>query len=262
MTNIVDFTSGYSPVNGLRMYYELYGQGDPLVLIHGGGSTIQTTFGRIIPALAKRRKIIAMELQAHGRTNDRNTDLSFAQDADDVATLLANLHISRADFLGFSNGAHMTIEMALRHPAMVRKLIIASALYKRSGASPMFWDGFNHMSLQDMPEVLRKEFLSVNNNPQLLMNMFQKDVQRLKAFAGWSDEQIKSIPFPTLVINGNRDIGSIEHAVDMCRLIPQAVLAIFPGGHGDYLGAMETLSNSQWKKFNATYLIEEFLDQD
>ncbi len=126
----------------------------------------------------------------------------------------------------------------------------------------MFWDGFNRVSLQDLPEVLRKEFLSVNNNPQLLKNMFQKDVQRLKAFTGWSDEQIKSIPFPTLVINGNRDFGSIEHAVDMCRLLPQAVLAIFPGGHGDYLGALETLSDGQWKKFNATYLIEEFLDQD
>ena len=82
------FKNGYSNVNGLQMYYEVYGQGKPLVLIHGGGSTIQTSFGKIIPLLSKNRQIIAVELQAHGRTNDRDTFLSFEQDADDVATLL------------------------------------------------------------------------------------------------------------------------------------------------------------------------------
>src|SRR5664279_2176113 len=106
-----NFKSGYFDVNGLKMYYEIYGQGKPLVLIHGGGSTIQTSFGRIIPELAKRRQIIGVELQAHGHTNDRNTDLAFEQDADDVATLLGNLKISKADFLGFSNGGQTTIEL-------------------------------------------------------------------------------------------------------------------------------------------------------
>ena len=89
------FESGYSEVNGIRMYYEICGEGKPLVLIHGGGSTIQTTFGRIIPLLAKNRQIIAVELQAHGHTNDRNRDLTFVQDADDVAKLLENLKISK-----------------------------------------------------------------------------------------------------------------------------------------------------------------------
>src|SRR5688500_12506145 len=79
----LNFSSGYSDVNGLKMYYEIYGEGMPLVLIHGGGSTIQTTFGRVIPHLAKNRKVIAVEMQAHGRTSDRNADLSFEQDADD-----------------------------------------------------------------------------------------------------------------------------------------------------------------------------------
>src|ERR1700732_671147 len=82
--------NGYSEVNGIKMYYEIYGQGKPLVLIHGGGSTIQTTFGRVIPMLAKHRRLIAIELQAHGRTSDREQDLSFEQDADDIATLLKN----------------------------------------------------------------------------------------------------------------------------------------------------------------------------
>ncbi len=116
MKEILDFKSGYSEVNGLSMYYEIYGTGKPLVWIHGGGSNIQTTFGNIIPELAERRQIIAMDLQAHGRTNDRNAGLSFERDADDVATLCSNLAISKADFLGFSNGGQTTIELALRHP--------------------------------------------------------------------------------------------------------------------------------------------------
>jgi len=256
-----NFKSGYSKVNGLTMYYEIYGKGKPLVLIHGGGSTIQTSFGRIIPLLAKHRQIIGVELQAHGRTSDRNTDLSFEQDADDVATLLSNLKISIADFLGFSNGGHTTIEIALRHPELVNKIIIASSFYKRSAASPQFWEGFDHVTLNDMPKVLIDEFLVVNNNAESLMNMFNKDVRRLKAFRGWSDEQMKSINSSTLVINGNKDVGSPEHAVEMYRIFPNCELAIFPGGHGDYLGAIERLRNGMWSKFNATYLIEDFLDK-
>jgi pimeloyl-ACP methyl ester carboxylesterase len=257
-----NFKSGYSIVNGLTMYYEIYGQGKPLVLIHGGGSTIQTTFGRIIPQLAMNRQIIGVELQAHGRTSDRKTDLTFEQDADDVAILLGNLKISKADFLGFSNGGHSAIEIAIRHPELVNKMILASAFYRRSGASPQFWKGFDHVTLNDMPQVLRNAFLTVNNNnTEALMNMFNKDVRRLKTFQGWSDAQMKSINSPTLVINGSKDIGSPEHAVEMYRIIPNCELAIFPGGHGDYLGALETLDKGMWTKFNATYLIEEFLNK-
>src|SRR5436190_16911285 len=98
-TDNLSFKSGYSDINGLKMYYEIHGQDKPLVLIHGGGSTIETTFGRIIPLLKKNRQIIAVELQAHGHTNDRNTGLSFEQDADDVVQLLQNLKINKADIL-------------------------------------------------------------------------------------------------------------------------------------------------------------------
>lgn len=120
-------TTGYSDVNGLKMYYEIHGRGNPLVLIHGGGSTIETSFSNIIPFLSEHRQIIAMELQAHGHTHDRDTELSFAQDADDIATLLKNLSISKADFLGFSNGGHTLLEFALKHNECIRKMILASA---------------------------------------------------------------------------------------------------------------------------------------
>jgi len=256
------FKNGYSEVNGLKMYYEIYGQGRPLVLIHGGGSTIETSFGRIIPMLAKNRQIIAVELQAHGHTNDRKTDLTFEQDADDVAQLLNNLKIPKADFLGFSNGGHTTIEIALRHPKIVDKIILASAFYKRSAVVPQFWEGFDHVKLDDIPQVLRDGQLSANGNDTVaLLNSFNKDVQRMKVFKGWTDEQMKSIKVPTLVINGNKDVGSMEHAVEMSRIIPDCELVIFPGGHGTYLGAIESLDNGKWIKFNATELIEEFVNK-
>src|SRR4051812_31666728 len=97
-------TSGFFHVNGIEMYYEIYGEGEPLVLIHGGGSSIHVTFGKIIPELAKHRKVIGLDLQAHGRSTDRGTPSSFEQDADDVAACLRQANISKADFFGFSNG--------------------------------------------------------------------------------------------------------------------------------------------------------------
>jgi len=257
-----NFTSSYADINGLKMYYEVYGHGKPLVLIHGGGSTIETSFGRIIPLLAKSRQVIGVELQAHGHTNDRSTPLSFGQDADDIATLLSHLDISKADFLGFSNGGQTAIEVALRHPQMVNKLIIASAFYKRSAAPPQFWEGFETATIDVMPQALKDGCLKANNDEKGLLNMFRRDVERMKAFEGWTDEQMKSIKAPTLVINANKDVGSLEHAVEMCNIIPDCELAVFPGGHGTYIGAIESLVNGKWPKFNATTLIEEFLEKE
>ena len=255
-----NFENGYSAVNGLSMYYEIYGEGKPLVLIHGGGSTIQTTFGNLIPLLIEDRQVIALELQAHGRTNDRDADLTFVQDADDVSMLLYNLKISKADFLGFSNGGHTTIEIAIRHPEIVNKIILASVFYKRSAVVPQFWEGFDHVTIDVMPMALKEGFLKVNYNKNALQNMFNKDVQRMKTFKDWSDERMKSIKAPSLVINGNNDVGSVEHAVEMYRIIPNCQLAILPGKHGAYIGAVEYLDNGQWTQHYIVDLIEEFLN--
>src|SRR5687767_4904121 len=113
------FKNGYSVVNGIKMYYEIYGSGEPLVLIHGGGSTIQTTFGKIIPLLAKHFTIIAMDLQNHGRSGTRNVKQTFEQDAADVISLLKNLGISKASVLGFSNGGTTALEIGIRYPENV-----------------------------------------------------------------------------------------------------------------------------------------------
>jgi pimeloyl-ACP methyl ester carboxylesterase len=253
--------SGFSEVNGLRMYYEVHGDGPPLVLIHGGGSTIDSSFGNIIPLLAKKRQIIAVEMQAHGRTSDRDRDLSFEQDADDIAALLKNLAVPKADVLGFSNGGHTAIELCLRHPQIVNKLILASINTRRDALAAAFWDGFEGATLESMPAPLREAYLKVNNSEAGLLNMFNRDVHRMKHFRGWTDEQIQSIKSPTLLINGNQDVAPVEHAVEIYRLIPNCELAIFPGGHGTYLGTIESLPSGQWPKFNAIELIEEFLNK-
>ncbi|WP_205573276.1 alpha/beta fold hydrolase [Flavisolibacter nicotianae] len=259
MTDSYSIKSGYSNVNGLDMYYEIHGQGKPLLLIHGGGSTIETSFGRIIPLLAKNRQVIGVELQAHGHTADRDTPLTFKQDADDVAALLQNLEIAKADILGFSNGGHTAIELAIRHPKMINKLILASTFYKREAVVPQFWEGFERATLESMPTVLAEGYLKANPDEAGLLNMFNRDVQRMKDFTGWTDEQLQSIQAQTLVINGSKDVGSPEHAVAMYRLLPNCELAIFPGGHGAYLGTIETLESGKWSSFNATCLIDEFL---
>lgn len=260
MTDSIQFKSGYSRVNGLKLYYEIYGEGKPLVLIHGGGSTIETNYSKIIPLLARNRQVIAVELQAHGRTADRDTPLSFAQDADDVAALLTNLQITNADILGFSNGGQTAIEMALRHPELIHRLILASTFYSRDAVFPQFWDIFKNADLKDMPQPLKDGFLNVNNDSAALLKMFNRDVERMQHFKGWSDEQIQSIKIPTLIMNGTKDVATVEHAVRMHRLITNSELAILPGGHGQYLGEATTLVNGQWGSSYAAGLIEEFLD--
>lgn len=261
MNDNLTHKSGYSNVNGLKMYYEIYGEGKSLVLIHGGGSTIQSSFESIIPLLAKNRKIIVMELQAHGRTNDRDTPLSFKQDAHDVAALLKNLNIEKADFLGFSNGGQTAIDIALYHSATVNKLILASTFYKRNAAPPQFWEGFNHADISIMPQSLKDAFLKVNNDTNALHTSFNRDVERMKNFKEWSDDEMKSIKSPTLILNSSNDVGSPESAVEMYRILPNSKLVILPGKHGAYLGAKDFLEDGKWTQAYVVNIIENFLNK-
>lgn len=256
------FINGYSEVNGLKMYYEIYGEGNPLVLIHGGGSTIQTTFGRVIPVLARHRKLIAVELQAHGRTGDRKNELTFEQDADDIAVLLKNIHISKADFFGFSNGGTTAIQLAIRHPGLVSKIIAASPLCKRNGVPPQFWNFMKQAKLENMPELLKEGYLKVNPDTSGLKVMHDKDALRMVNFKDIPDEKLRSIAAPTLIIIGDKDVIKPEHALEMHRLIANSELAIIPGGHGEYLGEITTLkSGYKESDFMVLPLIDNFLDK-
>ena len=266
-TNELAFTSGHSQVNGLKMYYEIYlptgqagGNGKPLVLIHGGGSTIQTSFGKAIPLFAKNRKVIAVELQAHGRTSDRNADLTFEQDADDVATLLKGLHIDKADFFGFSNGGTTTLQIAIRHPQIVDKIILGSPLAKRNGVPGWFWDFMKNASLDNMPEHLKTAYKQVAADPNGLQVMHDRDVKRMQNFIDIPDEKIKSVTAPALIIIGDRDVITPEHAIELHRQIANSHLAILPGGHGEYIGEITTILPGFQENFLAVPMIEKFLN--
>ncbi|MET0393227.1 MAG: alpha/beta hydrolase [Chitinophagaceae bacterium] len=239
-----DSTSGYAPVNGLNMYFEIYGTGDPLVLIHGGGSTIQTTFGRVIPALAKTHKVIAVEMQAHGRTADIDRPLSFTQDADDIAALLRYLKIDKAAVFGFSNGASTALQLAIRHPELTGRIIIASTFYNRGGAPSWFWDMMRKPGFESMPQVFKDEFLKINPDTNALHRMYDRDVARMQSFPDISDQQMKAITSPALIIAGDKDVVTPEHAVEMHRLLAGSRLAIIPGGHGDYIGEITTAQDT------------------
>ncbi len=264
MTAIGDsltFRNGYSEVNGLKMYYEIQGQGKPLVLIHGGGSTIQTNFEKIIPILAKHRQVIALELQAHGRTNDRNADLTFEQDADDVAALLKNLKIDKADFFGFSNGGTTTLQIAIRHPELVDKIILGSALAKRNGVPDWFWGFMANAKLGNMPELLKVGYKKVAADTNGLQVMHDRDAKRMVNFKDIPDEQIKSIKAPALIIIGDKDIITPEHAIELHRQIANSELAIIPGGHGQYIGEVTTITPDFKESDLVVPMIQKFLDK-
>ena len=254
--------SGHANVNGIRMYYEIYGQGKPLVLIHGGGSTIQSSFSKIIPVLSESRQLIGVELQAHGRTTDRDADLSFEQDADDVAVLLSSMKIDKADFFGFSNGGSTAMQIAIRHPQLVNKLILASACYKREGLIPGFFDGMKNAVLNDMPQSLQAAFLEVNPDSASLLNMFNKDKERMLQFKDWKDEDLRSIKAATLIINGDRDVIVPAHSVAMANLVDHSRLLILPATHGAYMGVAES-ENAGGNLFEFTMqTIEQFLKNE
>jgi pimeloyl-ACP methyl ester carboxylesterase len=227
-----DFQSGYAPVNGLKMYYEIHGSNTggnpPLVLLHGGGSTIETSFGKILPGLAKNRQVIAVEQQGHGHTADIDRPFTFEQSAEDTVALLRYLKIGKADFFGYSNGGHIAFVIALRHPDVVRKLVLESMMVDRDGSDPDFWESFEDTKLEDMPSELREAYLRVAPHPEDLPAFFAKSVQRMLNFKGWTSQDVQSISAPTLVVIGDHDIVRPEHAVLMYHLIPYAQLAILP----------------------------------
>ncbi len=261
MKNTLAFTSGYSQVNGINMYYEIYGQGKPLVLLHGGGSTIQSTFGNVIPLLAQHRQLICVELQAHGRTSDRDAPLSFEQDADDVRELLKNLNIQQADIFGFSNGGNTALLLAINYPEICNKVIAASALLKRDGAPEQFWTSMKNGTFEQMPQPYKDAFLKVTPDSAKLVNMYRKCAGRMITFKEFSDEQLTSIRSPVLLINGTEDVASPEHVVAMSRLIPDCRLAIIPGGHGAYIGEITTIQPGYKESEFAVALIEKFLNR-
>jgi pimeloyl-ACP methyl ester carboxylesterase len=211
------------------MYYEVHGTGAPVVLLHGGGSTIQTSFGRLLPRLAARHQVIAVEMQGHGRTADIDRPLTFTQDADDVAALLQQLGIAHADFIGYSNGGTTAVQIAIRHPRVVRRLVLISGALNRAGLTAELRESFDREPTpESMPPSLRAAYLAVAPRPQDLPVLVAKSVRRMREFEDIPPAAIRAIDAPALVIGGDLDVVRPEHTVEMFRTFRHGALAIFP----------------------------------
>jgi pimeloyl-ACP methyl ester carboxylesterase len=237
----VQGTGSYVSVDGLEMYYEIHGTGEPLVLLHGAFSAIGTSFGNVLPKLAESRRVIAFEMQAHGRTADIDRPMSMEQMADDTVAALNQLGVENADFFGFSMGAGIALQIVIRHPEVVRKLVLASVTYNESGVHPGLMDGLAEMK----PEMMygspwHEEYMRIAPHPEDFATLFAKKTQMDREIQDLPAEAIEAIDAPTLLIIGDSDIVRPEHAVEMFRLLgggvmgdlaglPASQLAVLPG---------------------------------
>ena len=161
--------------------------------------------------------------------------------------------------MGFSNGGTTSLQIAIRHPELVNKLVVASTTYKLDGMQSGFFDGFAQATLDHMPQPLKDAYLEANPDPKGLQSMFDRDVARMLAFKDISDAAIKSIVAPVFVINGDREIVLAEHALALSRILPNSQLAILPGGHGNYIGEICALDKHSKIPALVTAMIEAFL---
>ena len=234
-------TSGYVPVNGLDMYYEIHGQGSPLALFHGAMGTIDSCFAGLLPALAAARRVVAVELQGHGHTADVDRPLSYRQMAADAAALLEALGIGVADLVGYSLGGAVALELAMRHPGLVRRLVYAGGTsYRRGGLYPEAL-AEPESSADDLTgSVWHQAYLQVAPDPSKWPVLVAKNSELDRTFAGWPEEDIQAVTTPALLIIGDSDIVRPEHTMKMFRLLgggvvgdltglPASQLAILPG---------------------------------
>ena len=222
----IEVKHGYADVNGLKMYYEIYGAGKPLVVLHGAFGWA-TNF----PTLAKNRQVIAVELQGHGHTADIDRPLIPEQLADDVAALLKCLEIEQADFFGYSMGGNVALAVAIRHPKLVGRVAVNGSNYGSidDAYEPDNLKQFKSLPADFAPPVLKDHYDKVAPDPKQWPVLVAKVKRMGLEFKGFVREGVKSIKAPVLITLGDRDGVRPEHAVEMFRLIPDAQLAIFPG---------------------------------
>jgi pimeloyl-ACP methyl ester carboxylesterase len=240
-TSELPVETGYAPVNGLRMYYEIHGDGGvPLVIIHGAFGTVDM-FGLLVPALAETRRVITVEMQGHGRTADVDRPLTYEQLADDVAALVQYLGIEQVDVFGYSLGGFIAQQVTIRHPELVRKLVVVSAAFNREGVYPEVWEGIEALT----PELFagsppQTEYARLAPNPEDWPTLVEKVKELEREFVGWPAEDIAAIESPTLLIMGDADIVRLDHAAEMIHLLgggvpgdfgalPSDQLAVLPG---------------------------------
>ena len=234
--------TGYAPVNGLDMYYEIHGVGEPLVLLHGGFG-VAGMFAQLIPALAQSRQVIGVDLQGHGHTQDVDRPIQFESLADDVAALLGHLGLEAADLFGYSLGGGVALQTAFRHPQLARKLVILSAPFKFEGWYPEITASAGSMNadaakaMESTP--MYEAYVNTAPRPQDWPRLVTKMGRLMSTGYDWTSE-VAALKAPTLIAIGDADFVRLEHAVEMYGLLgggkvdvqgnmPASQLAILPG---------------------------------
>jgi pimeloyl-ACP methyl ester carboxylesterase len=232
----------YAWVNGLKMYYEVHGSGRPIILLHGGISTIDKDFSKIIPVLSKDHRVIAIELQGHGHTPDVDRLLNYEFLANDVLALLEQLKIKKADFCGYSLGGGTILQLAIKHPGLVGKMILISTAFRPEGYNPGV--PIESLKKKTLPEintsVWKKAYLKAAPDTSKWSSLVFKIGQLGQTWKGWTTDELKSITSPALLIFGDADLSTPNHAAEMFSLfgggpsgdfyeLPGSELAILPG---------------------------------
>jgi pimeloyl-ACP methyl ester carboxylesterase len=230
----METTAGYADVNGLHMYYEDCGDGSPLVLLHGGMLSIELSFADLIPVLATRHRVIALEAQGHGRTADIDRPITPAALASDVVGLLDHLGLDRAHVLGHSQGAATALELAVSYPDRVRSVVPASASVRMEGMHEDLTDPARQATSTRMPTqqdfaAMQQTYARLSPHPDHFDDFLTSLSQSAADLQGWSDEQLAAITAPVLLVLGDRDFVTVEHGALMLELIPGSSLAVLPG---------------------------------
>ena len=246
-------THGYAPINGLNLYYEIHGAGQPLLLMGGGFMTIDA-LGPLLPALAATRQVIAVELEGHGHTADPDRPLRFEQMADDIAALIEHLKLDRTDLFGYSLGGGVALQTAIRHPGMARRLVVMSAPFKRSGWYPETLAGMAAITPEGFAGTPPYEaYLRSAPDPDHWPAFVAKVRQLLGEDYDWSAD-VAALKAPILIVIGDADGISPAHAAEMFGLLgggqmdgfargrPPSQLAILPGAtHLDMVARTDLL---------------------
>ena len=210
-------------VNGMRVYYEVSGTGDPLVVLHGAYMNIPS-MGAIIPRLARTHKVYAVELQGHGRTTDIARPITYPNLADDVAAFMDSVRLQKADVFGYSMGAQVGLQLAIRHPAKVNKVVAASAAYDLKGWQPVYTELIPQMTVEMIAAMpFAKEYPKLAANPNGFPELAKKLIALEKEPMAW-EADLKALKTPVLVIAGDADVATLEHSVALFRLLGGGVM--------------------------------------
>ncbi|WP_394938013.1 alpha/beta fold hydrolase [Psychromicrobium sp. YIM B11713] len=260
MTEANDFEAA-----GPGLYSEWHGEQQPdrrpLLLIHGGGSTIESNWGALLPELSVSRQVLAVELQGHGHSSEGDRPASFEGSADAVAAVLRQQDVPSVDVLGFSNGGQVALQLAIRHPLLVKRLIVASAPFRRDGMIEGFWAGMEAATFESLPQLYKDADFKASGDPGHAERMFSLDrEQMLIGFKDVPRAELQRIEAATLVISADHDVVRPAHALELAEIIPNARLLILPGNHGDYLGEVMAAAGDLSAMRRTLPMILAFLD--